>query len=500
MTPKTQILIRPCVCLLLLLAGIGLADEIVLIHQTTGERLAGLNTIRAGGYDFVSLADFAQTLDLPYTQNTLLKTFQIKSRKTIQILALNPFIRVDEEIRQMPVSVLFQNGRFYAPVLFLLPCIQDALPFPLAFHPERQEIAVSTYHAQVQGLTVEDKQNGVLIRLRLSERVPPSNVYTSESNGWFYVDVYAGQIENAAALQIEDKSAIVTQTMKVQLSKDTARFGFRLNRTIKEKNIRLQEQSFEIIIALRTMEQVPADLLAELTREREKWKIDLVIIDPGHGGKDPGTIGVSGYYEKHLTLAIAKELKAELERQLKIKVLLTRDSDVFVPLQERTQFANRKNGKLFISLHVDSNPNKNLHGHTVYFMGPAKTDEARRVAQYENSVIEYEDSKKKYAGLSDAAFILAANASNSFNKESQDFADLVDKQLSNLLRSHSIGVRQAGFYVLYGASMPNLLVESGFASNRQDEKRLKDKATHRSIAKAIAQGVREFKERYEMVN
>ncbi|NLP12039.1 N-acetylmuramoyl-L-alanine amidase, partial [bacterium] len=140
------------------------------------------------------------------------------------------------------------------------------------------------------------------------------------------------------------------------------------------------------------------------------------------------------------------------------------------------------------------------HGHTVYFMGPAKTDEARRVAQYENSVIEYEDSKKKYAGLSDAAFILAANASNSFNKESQDFADLVDKQLSDLPHAHSIGVRQAGFYVLYGASMPNLLIETGFASNRQDEKRLKDKATHRAIAKAITQGVREFKERYEMVN
>jgi len=487
-------------CGLLLLLSSATAEEITLIQGATGERIAAMNTIQAGGYDYISLADLAKTLDLRYSQNNLLKHFQIQARKTIFITALNPFIRVDKDIRQMPIPVLYQKEQFYAPILFLLPCVQDALPFPLTYEKGRREIALTPVYRKANSLMVEDKQNGVLIHLKLASQVPLTDVYTSESNGWFYVDLYGGQIENAEAVQLEDNSRIVNQTMKAQLSRDTARFGFRLNRTIKEKSLRVQDDPYEIIVALRTEEAVSADLLAELAREREKWKIDLIVIDPGHGGKDPGTIGKSGYYEKHLTLAIAREVKTELERLMKIKVIMTRATDVFIPLQDRTQFANRNNGKLFISIHVDSNPEQRLHGHTVYFMGPAKTDEARRVAQFENSVIEYEDSKKKYAGLSDAAFILAANAQNSFNKESQDFADLMDKQLSKLPEAHSIGVRQAGFYVLYGASMPNLLVETGFASNRQDEKRLRDKNQQRLIAKAIAQSVREFKDRYELVN
>jgi N-acetylmuramoyl-L-alanine amidase len=500
MKNKIQISSLLCCGLMLILVRVGYEDEISVIHRTTGERITSLNAIRAGAYDFVSLQDLARTLNLPASQDALLKQFQINSRKTIFFMAMNPFIRVNEEIRQMPIAVLFQNNHFYAPIKFLLPCIQDALPFPLEYNEERREIYISAFHADIQGLTFEDKQNGVMIRLRLSAYIPIANIYTSESNGWFYLDVYGGQILNVEHILMEGNSRIVSQTMKVQLSKDTARFGFQLNRSIKEKTISQQDNPFQITLSLRTREEVSVDLLADLAREREKWKIDLVVIDPGHGGKDPGTIGKSGYYEKYLTLAIAKEIKAELERLLKIKVVLTRDSDVFVPLQERTQFANRQNGKLFISIHADSNPDDGLRGHTVFFMGPAKTDEARRVAQYENSVIEYEDSKKKYAGMSDAAFILAANAQNSFNKESQDFADLVDKQLGKSAQSRSIGVRQAGFYVLYGASMPNLLVETGFASNRQDEKRLKDKNNQRLIAKAIAAGVKEFKDRYEMVN
>ena len=223
----------------------------------------------------------------------------------------------------------------------------------------------------------------------------------------------------------------------------------------------------------------------------------MVIIDPGHGGKDPGTIGGNGLYEKKATLALAKAIKEELEKRLDVKVMMTRDRDVFVPLETRTKIANQHGGKLFISIHVDSNPNKNLRGHTVYFLGPAKTEESRKVAQFENSVIRFEDSQNQYAGLSDAAFILAANAQNSYNKESQDFADIVDKEFKQDCDSYSHGVRQAGFYVLYGASMPNILLETAFASNSRDEKQLGSKEFHRSIARSLCDAIIEFKKRHE---
>jgi N-acetylmuramoyl-L-alanine amidase len=485
---------------ILLLASVVRADEIALIHGKTGERIAGLVSIHAGHSDFVSLTELMQALNQPCTVHTLIKQCQIRSKKTIVVSAMNPFIRVGDDIRQMPMAVLYQNGQFYAPLTFFLIAIRDALPFPLEYDEAHNRIVLSSFHAFVQGLSIEDKQNGVLIQVPLSTYVPVANVYTSESNGWFYIDIFGGQIEAAERFPINNKSHAVKQTMKVQLSKDAARFGVLLNRGIVDKAVTIEEKPLRVNVALRTQEQVSADLLADLAREREKWKIDLVVIDPGHGGKDPGTIGKSGTYEKTLTLAIAKEIKTELERLLKIKVIMTRDTDVFLPLQERTPLANKNRGKLFISIHVDANPDAGLRGHTVYFMGPAKTDEARRVAQFENSVIQYEDSRNSYDSMSDAGVILAANAQNSFNKESQDFADMVEKQLSAMVKSKSIGVRQAGFYVLYGSSMPNVLIETGFASNKMDEKRLKDRQQQRLIAKAVAQSVKEFKNRYEMVD
>jgi N-acetylmuramoyl-L-alanine amidase len=485
---------------ILLLASALRADEIALVHGNTGERIAGIVSIHAGHSEFVSLTELMQALNQPYSVHALIKQCEIRAKKTIVVSAMNPFIRVGDDIRQMPIAVLYQNGQFYVPLTFFLSAIHDALPFPLEYDEAHSRIVLSSFHARVQGLSIEDKQNGVLIQVPLSTYVPVSNIYTSESNGWFYIDIFGGQIEEAERFPVNNKSRAVTQTMKVQLSKDAARFGVLLNRGIVDKAVTIEDKPLRVNVALRTQEQVSADLLADLAREREKWKIDLVIIDPGHGGKDPGTIGKSGTFEKTLTLAIAKEIKTELERLLQIKVIMTRDSDVFVPLQERTQFANQNRGKLFISVHVDANPDAGLRGHTVYFMGPAKTDEARRVAQFENSVIQYEDSRNSYDSMSDAAVILAANAQNSFVKESQDFADMVEKQLSGTVKSKSIGVRQAGFYVLYGSSMPNVLIETGFASNKVDEKRLKDKQQQRLIAKAVAQSVKEFKDRYEMVD
>jgi N-acetylmuramoyl-L-alanine amidase len=208
-------------------------------------------------------------------------------------------------------------------------------------------------------------------------------------------------------------------------------------------------------------------------------------------------VGPNQLYEKNITLAIARAAQAELEKRLDAEVILTRTTDTFVPLERRTQIANQSGGKLFISIHVDANRVKSLRGHTVYFMGPAKTDAARQAAQSENSVIQLEDSQNAYEGLSDAAFILAANAQNSYNKESQDLAALIDEEMQRESSSRSIGVRQAGFYVLYGASMPNILIETGFMTNSADRQNLSASAFQKSAARAICNAVIKFKEQHE---
>jgi N-acetylmuramoyl-L-alanine amidase len=269
-----------------------------------------------------------------------------------------------------------------------------------------------------------------------------------------------------------------------------------MRQPVLEKTLQVNTSPAEVFVVLRMKEEVPAALIDELKREREKWKFDVIVIDPGHGGKDPGALG-RDTMEKNLTLQIGLALRNELEKRMAVKVIMTRSTDIFVPLEKRTQIANQMKGKLFISIHADSNPDKSLKGHTVYFMGPAKTDEARRVAQFENSAVRYEDSQHPYEELSDAAFILAANAQNSFNKESQEFAAMLDKEVKDKCSQNGHGVRQAGFYVLYGASMPNILLETAFISNKKDEKTLQDQDFISNIAQAICSSIIDFKARYE---
>lgn len=472
--------------------------DIYIVNRSTGEKISKVETIKAGQIEFVSVTELAGAFKIPYTENVVFKQITLQTYPNpVIITAVNPFIIVGKAIKQMPISIKYSYGTYYAPLVYLIESLKQALPYQIGFDKQKNEIFVHRLYLSVIGIQIEDKKNGTLIRIKLDQEIKTENIFTSESNGWFYVDLYGGHVNTLIKSTVQMNTVTISEANSIQLSQDTARLGFKLLKRVKEKNVSVSEKSNEVLISLRIHEEVPKDLLEALARERDKWKIDVIVIDPGHGGKDPGALGRRGLYEKHAVLAIAKEIRAELQKRLDTKVIMTRDRDTFVPLQERTKIANQSGGKLFISIHADSNPSRRLRGHTVYFMGSAKTEEARRVAQFENSVISYEDSQQKYEGLSDAAFILAANAQNSYNIESQDFGAIVEKEIEKVANSQSQGVRQAGFFVLYGASMPNILIETAFISNTEDERRLKDNSFQKTLARAICNSVIEFKNRYE---
>jgi N-acetylmuramoyl-L-alanine amidase len=434
---------------------------------------------------------------VPHSESRQLKQITLDLPKPIVATAINPFIMVGGSLRQIPVNILYHNGEYYAPLGHFIDCVRDAFPYEIQYDEPAKKIIVAKANPNITGVSIEDKENGILIRISLSKKFNVSDIFINESSNWLSVDFFGGQVDTNAIFPVKRFSNSVREVSRTQLSEQAARISFRIIDEIKERQIMVQDYPSEAIISLRVRENLSQGLLAELEKEREKWKIDVVIIDPGHGGKDPGTIGRNGLREKNATLAISKAIKEELEKRLDIKVIMTRDRDVFPSLEARTKTANQHGGKLFISIHVDSNPNKSLRGHTVYFLGPAKTEEARKVAQFENSVIRFEDTQSQYADLSDAALILAANAQNSYNKESQDFAGMVDAEMKQECGSNSHGVRQGVFYVLYGASMPNILLETAFASNAKDEKELGSKEFHRSIARSICDAVIAFKKRYE---
>ena len=224
------------------------------------------------------------------------------------------------------------------------------------------------------------------------------------------------------------------------------------------------------------------------------------MIDPGHGGKDSGTIGVGGIEEKNINLAIALKLGKDIKRQMKgVKVVFTRKTDRFVELYRRGQIANEAGGNLFISIHCNATPRKpsRVNGFEVYLLRPGRTKEAISIAERENSVIKYEDNPARYKKLTDENFILVSMAQSAYMRYSEKFADMLDKEFSKDISIKPLGVKQAGFYVLVGASMPSVLIETGFLSNRKDARYLNSKKGQARIAEAIVKAIEKFRKLYE---
>jgi N-acetylmuramoyl-L-alanine amidase len=229
-------------------------------------------------------------------------------------------------------------------------------------------------------------------------------------------------------------------------------------------------------------------------------KLDVIVLDAGHGGKDSGAIGLGGYMEKQAALAIVLKLGKLIEKEIPgVKVIYTRHDDHFVELYRRGAIANEAHGKLFISVHCNSTPQKPSHasGFTTYFLRPGKTEAAIHVAARENAVVKYETSHHKYEDLSDVDYILTSMSRNQDVKFSEKFASLVQQELGKKLHIPDNGVSQAGFYVLIGASMPNVLIETGFISNPKEEALLKSDAGESNYARGILEAIKKYKAIYE---
>jgi len=227
--------------------------------------------------------------------------------------------------------------------------------------------------------------------------------------------------------------------------------------------------------------------------------IRRIVIDPGHGGKDPGAVGYSRkHFEKEVVLELAKKLKRKLEQELDVVVLLSRDKDEFVSLQQRTKFANENHADLFISLHCNAHRNSKVDGIEVYYLSTAKTDEARAVEAMENQVVyEYEGGLEAVRKYDDLAFILADMAQNEHLEESYKLGVNLQSSLVHSTKAYDRGVKQANFYVLRGAFMPSVLIEYGFLSNKDEEKKLIKSSYQDKLIAATFAGIKDFKMKYD---
>lgn len=229
----------------------------------------------------------------------------------------------------------------------------------------------------------------------------------------------------------------------------------------------------------------------------------VVVIDPGHGGKDVGAVGKNAY-EKNINLAVALKLGALIEDNMEdVKVVYTRKTDVYLTLRERANIANRSNGNLFISIHTNSvalsNRNRSkIEGASTYVLGLHRTDENLNVAKRENEVILLEDDySETYSGFdpnSSESYIIFEISQSIYMDNSIEVASAIQEEFVSVAHRADRGVRQAGFLVLAATSMPSVLVELDFISNPTQEHFLTTKAGEDKMAKAIYNSVRRYKQ------
>ena len=292
--------------------------------------------------------------------------------------------------------------------------------------------------------------------------------------------------------KIELKKNFLYEVRYSQFKKHVVRLVFYVHH-IKDFKVFALENPFRVVVdiygkrnlgnvklvkeAVKKSQKVSESLIEQLGLD-----IRTIMIDPGHGGKDPGAI-YGRLKEKDINLRLAKIL-GKMLKQKGFKVLYTRTTDKFIPLEERTVMANTMGADLFISIHVNAHRNRRVRGIEVYYLNIASSKDAIRVAARENAV-----SSKK---ISDLQLILTDLMLNSKIKESSILASKVlDKILLNCkrYRPENNGVRQAPFYVLMGARMPAILIEIGYITNSQDRRKLRTYSYLKSIANGVVQGI-----------
>ncbi len=274
---------------------------------------------------------------------------------------------------------------------------------------------------------------------------------------------------------------------------------------LQKVSIRKEEEKNKILLFIKkTVEQKIADseqqnfistdtIVVTKLENTNKKTGRLIVIDPGHGGEDPGAIGKYGTKEKDVNLKISLLVKQKLIEE-GFNVLLTREEDVFIPLVKRTDFANKNNADIFISIHCNASekPTDTDYGFEVYFLSEKATDpDAVATERLENEVIKFEKPTEELTKLQK---ILWSMIVNEFINESAKLCSLIGKEVTSRTKQNYRGVKQAGFYVLRGAQMPAVLVECGFISNPNEELKLAQTDFQNLIADGIVSAIKRYYE------
>ena len=506
-----------CLLLLFLVMSNIYASDLIIKRGNQSIKIPSMN-IR--GTEYVSTSILANKLGANYFFNQQRQKSEIKFIDyNLKFTANNQFViltakkGLKHQIFQLPVSAKLIDGDIYIPIKYTVKYLGYASGVQTNYIENLNTVLIeskiintgnvvewnetiidrSTVKYDLFSAKIENKANGTLLRIATKRII--KNPTSSISNNTLYVFLNDVTIDKNVISTLKTKGFI--KSVNVKHVNGNPQLEIKLNEGYDKYEIFYDEDIGEILVSIHNK-----FLRSEKSLDDEiaKWQFSVIVLDPGHGGKDPGAIGINGEKEKNINLAVAKELGSLIKNKLKnIEVAYTRDNDSFVELYKRGKIANEKKGNLFISIHCNSTPKKptNATGFEAYLLRPGRTKEAIDIAEFENSVISLEDDPTRYKQLNDENFILVSMAHSSNMRFSETFADMLNTEWIKNVGIPSRGIKQAGLYVLVGASMPGILIETGFISNKNDVKYINSTKGQKEIAESIFNAIVKYKNYYE---
>jgi N-acetylmuramoyl-L-alanine amidase len=455
---------------------------------------------------FISLEDFAQAMHFGlYTNEQKQKSVLYLEKDRITFTANNTFVKFNDQMLQIPLDCLWYGNAVWVPVAYFVTLLNKYTVLSFTYQREAQQIQIEETDVNITGVRISDKENGTLIDVYASRKFQEKEIILDIRNRWLHIDVYGAKID-PPSIEAVKPDGIITDVKAFQMG-ETASLSFKLKKEVLSRELVLDQAGNDFHVNLRTKAIIPENeerekIKNELEEQKKRWLIDTIVIDAGHGGKDPGAIGYSKIKEKDIVLPMALALGKIIQQKMpQVKVVYTRKRDVFIPLWKRTKIANDVGANLFVSIHCTSNVSRRPNGYETWFLSADKDTKATDVVLKENSAIEFEESqdRKRYEGVN---FILATMLQSDNIRRSQFLASEVQNSLKTKLKKvgmTSRGVKQGPFWVLVGATMPNILVETGYISNKYEENLLKKKTTQNKIADGIFNGIVRYKKEVEKV-
>ncbi len=399
------------------------------------------------------------------------------------------FAVVKDDLIEMPVPPVTIDNRPFVPWQFFQGFLLRSSGLDATWDPAARVLQIHPAQTTAPGIQVSVANVQGISKLVLTLTAPAEYGIIKEPGAYtvrFKSAIKAPYVEQTHEDPYVAKTSFIGNDLRIQLTApDVVGDAYRL------------ENPFRIVLDLRKGAAAAPGTPQPLTSSRpvESPGIHTIVIDPGHGGKEVGAIGPGGLMEKDATLAVCRLLAASLEARLKTRVVLTRNDDSVVPLDQRTAIANQYHADLFLSVHMNAAIVKGAHGAETYFLSLDASDKlAEKAAEVENNSAKAQATP---ASSSDLKLILWDLAQQEYLNESSRLAQAVQEEMNRITGIQSRGVKQAPFKVLVGATMPAALVEVAFITNPDEEAKIKSDVFQKTVVEALTTAVARYKTDYE---